>query len=204
MIIDKVESIGKSRFKVFIDGVFAFVLYKGELSRFGISAGAKISDEEYNRICNEVILKRAKLRAMHLLEQLDRTEENLRIKLRLGFYPEDIIDQAIGYVKSFGYIDDSSYARRFIESRKGKKSRRELYALLSARGIAVETINQALDCCYDSKGEEDAIRQLIHKKKINIADATASDMNKLYNYLFRKGFHYDIIRHVTQNYHENA
>ncbi len=63
-------------------------------------------------------MKRAKLRAMHLLTAMARTESGLREKLRQGMYTEDVVDQAIAYVKSFGYIDDYKYAEQFVQSRK--------------------------------------------------------------------------------------
>ncbi len=40
------------------------------------------------KIQNEVLLKRAKKRAMHLLEDMDRTESALKRKLKAGLYPE--------------------------------------------------------------------------------------------------------------------
>ena len=77
-------------------------------------------------IRRDVVFKRAKLRAMHLLEDMDRTEAGLREKLRQGLYPEDAAEEAVRYVKSFGYLDDTRYAENFVRSRKGSKSRREI------------------------------------------------------------------------------
>ena len=124
MRVTALEPFGKAKCKVEMDGQFAFVLYKGELSRFGISEGKELSEEAYARIKKDVILKRAKLRAMHLLTAMARTESGLREKLRQGMYTEDVVDQAIAYVKSFGYIDDYKYAEQFVQSRKSSKSGR--------------------------------------------------------------------------------
>ena len=35
MIVTGIEEQTKTKFKVYLDGTFAFVLYKGELKRFG-------------------------------------------------------------------------------------------------------------------------------------------------------------------------
>ena len=102
MTVTEIEPLSKIRFKVYLDGSFAFVLYKGELSRFSITAGAEISRETVEMIRREVVFKRAKLRAMYLLEDMDRTEAGLREKLRQGLYPEDAAEEAIQNVKSFG------------------------------------------------------------------------------------------------------
>ena len=102
MTVTKTEAVTKTRYKVYIDGQFAFVLYKGELSRYHVKEGAELSEGTYEKIRGEVLVKRAKLRAMHLLNAMGRTEAQLREKLKQGGYPEDIIDEAVAYVKSFG------------------------------------------------------------------------------------------------------
>ena len=116
---------------------FAFVLYKGELKRFGIKQGENLAQENYEKIQNEVLLKRAKKRAMHLLEDMDRTESALREKLKAGQYPGECNRaEQLTYVRSFGYLDDARYAENFIMSRKDTKSKREIKALLSQKGVS--------------------------------------------------------------------
>ena len=39
MVVTKIEAVTKTRFKVYIDEKFAFVLYKGELSRYHVAVG---------------------------------------------------------------------------------------------------------------------------------------------------------------------
>ena len=95
MTVTKIEPLTKIKSKVYLDGSFAFVLYKGELSRFGIAAGEEIPEETVETIRRDVVFKRAKLRAMHLLEDMDRTEAGLREKLRQGLYPEDAAEEAV-------------------------------------------------------------------------------------------------------------
>ena len=58
------------------------------------------------------IAEKAKHRALHLLEYMDRTEKNMRMKLAQGGYPQDVIDETIDFLKSYGYIDDQKYAYR--------------------------------------------------------------------------------------------
>ena len=41
MTVTKTEAVTKTRYKVYIDGQFAFVLYKGELSRYHVKEGAE-------------------------------------------------------------------------------------------------------------------------------------------------------------------
>ena len=106
MLVPQVTELSKSRSKVYIDQEFAFVLYKGELRLYHIKEGQQLSEEDYRTIMQEVLPKRAKLRAMNLLQGREYTTAQLRTKLQQGFYPAEIIEQAIAYVAGFHYIDD--------------------------------------------------------------------------------------------------
>ena len=89
MVVTRVEAVTKTKYKVYVDGQFAFILYKGELSRFHTAEDQELSQESYEKIRTEVILKRAKLRAMHLLNDMWRTEAQLREKLTRNEYPAE-------------------------------------------------------------------------------------------------------------------
>lgn len=204
MIVTRTESLTKTKYKVDLDGQFAFVLYKGELSRYGVKEGAELTEETVDEIYNTVLLKRAKKRAMHLLEDMDRTESGLREKLRQGLYPAEIIEKAIDYVRSFGYLNDARYAENFILSRRNSKSRKEIHALLHGKGISDEEISIAFENCYGNQEEQEAVRRILEKKRVDPKTADDREMQKIYGYLARKGFRYETIRQVIQNYNENA
>ena len=101
MTVTKIEPVTKTRYKVYVDGQFAFVLYKGELSRYHIAEDSELEEEIYQNLRKEIVLKRAKLRAMHLLNDMGRTESQLRTKLLRNDYPPDIVEEAIAYVKDY-------------------------------------------------------------------------------------------------------
>ena len=111
----------------------------------------------------EEICKRAKRRAMRLLEQMDRTEQNLRQKLSQGGYPPDVVDEAIGYVKSYGYVDDQRYARNYLAYRLQTKSRQKLFQELYQRGISSQTAREAWEevVSYEEPDERALIRRQV-------------------------------------------
>lgn len=204
MVVTKTEAVTSAKYKVEVDGEFAFVLYKKELDRFGIHENEELSEETYHKIKKEVVLKRAKLRALHLLEDMDRTRAGLREKLRKNMYPEDVIDEAIAYVDSFGYLNDDRYAENFVLSHKAHKSRKELLVLLNSKGISSEQAEHAMEFCYGEEEEKEAIRRILQKKKIDTQMSSEQEMQKTYGYLARRGFRYEAIRQVIQNNIENA
>ena len=198
MYVTKIEPVTKAKYKVFLDEQFAFVLYKGELSRYKIQEEAQLSEETIKEIKKEILEKRAKLRAMHLLERMDRTEAELYTKLKRDLYPEDIIEIAMQYVKSFGYIGDKGYARRFVESRQGSKSKLEIKMSLLQKGISKEIVSEVLEVYYDGQDESMAIQRLLNKKRYSAETATEEEKRKIYGYLMRKGFAYEDIRRVVK------
>lgn len=196
MTVTKIEPVTRKRFRVFVDGQSAFTLYKGELERYHIEVDAELDEEVRQEILQKVILKRAKARALHLLNDMGRTEAQLRTKLLQGGYPAEITEEAVAYVKSFGYVNDSEYARSFIEGRKNKKSQRELYAALCRKGISGEEAKQALDEYYGREDSKSAMEALLRKKKFEPDTADYIQKQKMAGYLMRKGFGYDEIRRV--------
>lgn len=204
MTVTKIEKKTNTKYKVFLDGQFAFVLYKSELFRYRIEENASLSDQDYEEIKEDIILKRAKLRALHLLTDMNRTEDQLRKKLKGDGYPEDIIDDVIAYVESFGYLNDVSYAKNFIESKKKSKSRKEMHALLKIKGLSEEVIDEAMEECCQKEDTENAIRNILRKKKYHPGMTSDKELYKIYASLARKGFSYEDIRHVIQLSEWNA
>ena len=149
---------------------------------------------------DDTLVKKAKLRALNLLNTMGRTEAQLRQKLKQSNYPEEVIEIAMDYVKSFGYVNDFEYARSFIQNRKEKKSQKELYMLLSQKGIKNDILDMVFEEYYDSDSSKEAIITILRKKKYNSDTATREETQKMYAFLTRKGFAYDDIRRVLTCY----
>lgn len=198
MKVTKIEPLTKTRFQVYVDEHPAFVLYKGELSGYRIEAEKELDEDVYEEILQKVVLKRAKARALHLLNHMGRTEAQLRAKLLQGGYPDAVTQSAVDYVKSFGYLNDAEYARSFIEGRKNKKSRKELYAALCRKGIDREDAELALEEYYDAEDSRTAMEALLRKKKFDPDTADYMQKQKIAGYLMRKGFRYEEIRRVIE------
>ena len=204
MIVTEVEAWTKTKYKIELDGKFAFVLYKGELSRFSIQKGKELPEETVREIKEKVLAKRAKARALHLLNAAPRTEAELKRKLEEGLYSQEITEQAIAYVKSFGYINDYQYALSFIECRQEKKSRREIQSLLAQKGLDPEITARAMEEAYAEKGDQEAIRKILERKHFTEIMGDPQRLQKVLGYLARKGFRYEDIRRVVQNYEDDT
>ncbi|MCI8935988.1 MAG: regulatory protein RecX [Lachnospiraceae bacterium] len=199
MTVTGIKEITKSRMKIDIDGAFAFVLYKGELRIYGIKENQELSEENYQKILIEVLPKRAKLRAMNLLKSRAYTAFQLREKLEAGGYPKKIIEEAIDYVASFGYVNDSQYAMDFIEYNKEKKSKNRIFMDLYKKGISKELIEEAWKDAVGEDRQELEKEQIIHwiqKKNFPLETASLREKQKMMAFLYRKGFTNELIRSV--------
>ena len=82
MIVKAVVPVDKRKCKVFLEGDFAFVLYKSEAARFHIEEGNDLPAKTYERIEEEILLKRARDRALYLLQSQGRTQAEMIKKLK--------------------------------------------------------------------------------------------------------------------------
>ena len=92
MLVTDLVEFTKSRYRVFIDYEFAFVLYKGEIRKFKIKKDEEIADDIYNMIVSKLLPERAQKRACALLAERCYTEKKLSDKLSQGGYPQSVVD----------------------------------------------------------------------------------------------------------------
>ena len=192
MTVTGIVPLDKRRSKVFLEEDFAFVLYKGELRRYHIEEGGELSEEAYREIMALIICKRARERAVNILKNSDKTELELRRKLRDGFYPEEAIDSAIRMLKDYRYVDDENYATRYVETQGSKKSKRQLSFDLERKGIDRDTITRLLD--DNPVDEESQIRDFLRKKHYEPGKTEQKERAKLAAALGRKGFSFESIK----------
>ena len=128
----------------------------------------------------------ARKKAMDLLLRMDRTEKNLRDKLREKEFSDEEIEDAVQYVKGFHYLDDERFAETYIRFHENEKSRLRLRQDLIRKGVDRELCEQKLRELY--AGDEDAqIRYFLEKKQYS-PDMEEKEKRRIYAFLARKGF----------------
>lgn len=199
MTVTKIEEMDKKRVRLYIDEQFSFVLYKGELRLYHLQEEKEISQETYDEIMQQLLPKRAKLRCMNLLKTKSYTEKQLRDKLKQGEYQEELIDAAIDYVKSYGYVDDRKYAQEFIEYNMTGKSRMRMEQDLMKKGIDRKIIRAVFDEMKEEGNVQDEmamVLELLHRKNYHKDTASIKEKQKLSSWLYGKGFGADTIRNA--------
>ena len=197
MRVTEIAEVSRSRMRISTDEEFTFVLYRGELHRLHIRQGEEIEEDALRAIREEILPKRAKLRAMNLLKNRDYTVRQLGDKLREGGYPEEIIGEALDYVQGFRYTDDLRYAENFIRCHIQDRSRRRIESDLLGRGIDRDTLESAW-AGFEAEGgcqdEQAMIQALLAKKGFDRGTAQPKERQRMYGYLMRKGFDCEQVR----------
>ena len=185
--VESIEPLEKGKVRIVFDNGTVVVLYRKEVAGLKLQEGLFLSKEQYDKILYEIIGKRAKKRAMYLLEQMDRSERKLREKLTQNQYPEECVDLAIDYVKKYHYLDDYRYACTYVRYHGEKLSRVQLLQKLLQKGITKDVAQKAIE--EEAQADEIAlIRQWIQKKGYSLDSADEKETRRMYAFLLRRGF----------------
>ncbi len=164
----------------------------GEASSEGTASGM-LSDADYQKIMDEILLPRAKKRVLYYLKNADKTRDQIRRKLREGWYPDSVIGQTFEFLDKYGFADDTHYAEEFIGELKGRRSVREIEQKLAQKGIRGDSVKELLGEITEEDEYEACAGAL---KKKYPAGIKKEERNKAYAYLARRGFGYDAIEHA--------
>ena len=144
---------------------------------------------------------RARKKAMRLLEHMDRTEKGLTDKLRQAEFSPEAVEDAIAYVKSYGYINDARYARTYISFRMETKSRQKILSELQMKGVdrqtaldAWEEMEELMEPDERARFTEDRSRRNMHRIQSLMKDRCGDSMG----YLARRAFKYEDISHILE------
>ncbi len=146
------------------------------------------------------VLEKAKMRALRLLEYMDRTEKGLRKKLEQT-YPPDVVDETIRYVRSYGYIDDKRYANHYLRLHLEEKGHRRLFQELYQKGVPSALVQEAWEefCMEEEPDEKSSIERLIEKKIGDQTRLTRKEYQRLTDHLARRGYPWEDISSVYQD-----
>lgn len=151
MTITKIEPLAQKKNRIFIDGEYAFMLYDRDLRMYRLEEEADITPDTYDRIIKETVLRRAMQKSMAVLERSDKTEAELKRKLKEGLYTDAIIDNVIAALTRLHYLDDMRFAENYVRNHASAMSDRELKNRLLQKGISKDTIDSALDAIEEER-----------------------------------------------------
>jgi len=204
MKVTKIEKQKKerTRYNVFLDGEFAFGLYDDTILKFGLRTGDELEEKKIKVIKEFDEFNSGKKIAYSFLSYRQRSKKELTKKLKDKKISEAVIDKIIELLEEQKYIDDSSYAKMYIETKIRNKplGKRLLQNKLYEKGIDKDNVEKILNENYSEEKEIESAKKLFKKysKKIKGEDKK----QKCYRYLLSRGFDYEIVNKVVniENY----
>ena len=144
--------------------------------------------------------RKARAKALRLLEHMDRTEKALSEKLLCAGFSEEDTAEAIRYVKSFGYLSDMHYAEVYIRGRLHTKSRQQIFQELQKKGVERDVIRKAWDAAaeLEEPDEHEVIRRELLKKYGEGSELDDRELRRLQGYFARRGFRYEDVSAVMR------
>ncbi len=147
----------------------------------------------------------AKRYCLRLLSYRGRSESELRERLGKRGFSEEVISRTFRYLKQAGYLDDDALAVNLKRQALEKKSLgyEGARSFMLKRGLPREVIELTLG--YDKDSEFKNIQKLVDKKLKSMGNyLTESDEKKLWNFLARRGYSFEVIRKAIKESKESV
>ena len=159
----------------------------------------------YAHLDEEKQLKKAKNYTLWVLEKGNKTENEMRTKLRRKQCTEKVIENCITWAKEYNFINDDIYAELYIEqSLRGGKTLQWVKNKLAQKGIPKEITENALHSVGEKtqlltpqNAEERAMKQgeTVLRRLSREADIRKKKQ-KFFNSMLRVGHTYDEVGKV--------
>ena len=78
MYIESIDTTGKNKCKIHLSNGVDLTLYKGEVRQLHLQENDEITEDMYEEVLEEILIPRARRRAMHLLEKMTGRPDSWR------------------------------------------------------------------------------------------------------------------------------
>lgn len=183
------------RVSVYVDGRYSFSLSTQQLNELKLSVGSEVSQTEIEQFTSTSATGKLLDKAFRQLARRPRSRWEMQDYLRRKDATEEQIDEVIGRLDTYGYLDDKAFAESWVRSRRALKptSQKKLQFELKKKRVPSKIIDEVLD--EDATNEIEQLKQLIVKKR---RQTRYQEKQKLMAYCARQGFHYSDIKQALE------
>ena len=149
-----------------------------------IDVGVEFDETDTDSLLDAGLTCAVELKAVGYLARAEQSRFGLTRKLIEKKYDKKYVEAALTYLEWRGYLSDLRFATAWLNTRKINhyEGRSRLSAELTARGIARDVANKALDEFFTENDEDELCRKAYEKLSKSKAD------EKLIAALLRSGF----------------
>ena len=198
MRVTAVEKVKGSRYRVDIDGLYWYILDIELIAANGSRVGLTCDEAFLDDGREQAERRKARERALYLLEVRDHTRKELVEKLKRSVSPE-IAEETADKMEDYGFLDDRKYAERYaaVLLLQKKLGRRAALYQMQQKGIGREAAEEALDAVGADPLEQ--LRELVERRYARYL-TDEKGVQKVTNALARLGHSYSDIRQVLREY----
>jgi len=184
------------RFNIYLDGQYYCPLTAEVIMVNKLKIGQETERDFIDKLHFESEKATAFTKSVNYMGSRLKTQKQLIDYLSGKGYGQQIVDYVMAKLKEYEFIDDKNYAEAYIASVQSKKGGKLIAMELKRRGVSEELIEQKLDEVSEEDEEQSALS--VGRKYIKNKEKDLKTKNKLYNYLYSKGFSGEICARVVK------
>lgn len=170
------------------------------IRKYNVAKGMELSEEEADRLIYENDLRRARERALYLMESRDHSYRELFDKLEKN-YSEDICFEVCNRLAEIGVINDRRYAEKLCRQlfEVKKLGRYRVKQEMRLKGLGSEIIEEAMENFSEEDEPFERLEKLVEQKYERYL-TDRKGVEKVKNALARKGYSFGEIKEVLDLY----
>lgn len=170
------------------------------IRKYNVAKGMELSEEEADRLIYENDLRRARERALYLMETRDHSYRELFDKLEKN-YSEDICFEVCNRLAEIGVINDRRYAEKLCRQlfEVKKLGRYRVRQEMRLKGLGSEIIEEAMENFSEEDEPFERLEKLVEQKYERYL-TDRKGVEKVRNALARKGYSFGEIKEVLDLY----
>jgi regulatory protein len=192
----KVQKKNPNRVSIYLDDEFAFGVSR--IVAAWLHVGQELSEEKISELQEQETKEAGLQKALQLLSYRPRSEAEIRQRMKKAGFDLEVITKVLDRLRETGLVRDESFARDWVENRSALKprSRKMLAYELRQKGVAEETIEQALETTSE---DEDLAFQAATRYAHKLPASDWQEFHRrLMSFLARRGFSYETAKTVVR------
>ncbi|WP_044642788.1 RecX family transcriptional regulator [Risungbinella massiliensis] len=193
--ITQIVKIGMARqYEIYLDEEPSLTIHEDVLVKYGLHKGMEMEEAEWRDLLLAEEENKVRQAALRYLSYRPRTRKEIQEHLIAKDFSIDRIHPVLQELQDLGYVDDSAYAKSWVQerTRKGLGTFR-IQQELKQKGIQEVDISHAL-AQTNLEEERQLAMEIAERRYLRIKhDPWQKVERKLGNYLLRRGFSWEII-----------
>ena len=201
MLITSIEKQkrSKKRWYIYVEGDFFCGLYADTILKYGLHVNQEFIEPKLHEIKDYDEYIYGKESALNYLSYRIRTTSEIKKKLKEKKVSAKTTSKIIKYLEDAGLINDEEFARTLIEENIKRKpvGIKVLKQKLFEKGVPKQIGEKVLESVFEKVSEKELALQNFNKLIPKLKGKEKIEQKKkVYEFLTRKGFSYDVIREI--------